>query len=72
MLIMVSVSLLYRAPFDALITHTTVLVLPDMETFWTFGTQHFITYQFSCLLMYGANPNITFVIQQRGVKVPQE
>lgn len=71
MLIMVSVSLLYRAPFDALITYTTVFVLPDIETFWAFGTQHFITYQFSCLLMHRANPNISFAIQLRGVEVLQ-
>ncbi len=66
MLIMVSVSLLYRAPFDALITYMTVFVLPDTKTFWAFGAQHFIRYQFSCLLMYSANPHITFEIQPRG------
>lgn len=63
---------MYRAPFDALITYMTVFVLPDTKTFWIFGTQHFITFQFSCLLLYGANPRITFEIQLREEEVPQE
>ena len=67
MQIMVSVSFLYRAPFDALITYTTAFWLPDTKTFWAFGTQ-----QFSCLLMYSANPHIIFAIQLREVEVLQE
>lgn len=63
---------MYRAPFDALITCTAGFVLPDTKTFWAFGTQHFRTYQFSCLLLYSANPHITFEIQQRELEVPQE
>lgn len=66
MLIMVSISMLYRAPFDALLTCTTVFVLPDTQTFWAFGAQHFIMYQFSGLLMYTLIP-ITFQIQLREV-----
>lgn len=57
MQIMVSVSLLYRAPFDALITYTTAFVLSDTKTFWAFGTK-----QFSCLLMYRANPHNIFAV----------
>lgn len=72
MLIMVSVSLLYRAPFDALIAYMAVFVLPDTKTFGAFGAQHFMANVFSCLLMYSANPHITFQIQLREVWVPQE
>lgn len=69
---MVSVRLLYRAPFDALITNITALLVPDTKTFWAFGTQNFITYQVSCLVMYNVNPCVTFQSQQRVGEMPQE
>lgn len=47
MQIMVSISLLYRAPFDAVITYGTAFMLRDTKTFWAFGTWHFLTQLFT-------------------------
>lgn len=60
----------YRAPFDALITYMTVFAQPDTETCGISDTQHFRTYQFSCLLMYNTYHCIMFKIQLK--KVSQE
>lgn len=62
----------YRAPFDALITYMTVFARTDTETCRISDTQHFRTYQFSCLLMHNTFLCIMFEIRPREKKVSQE